>query len=91
MQIMSRSSSIISIFGQDRRATCVFLFEAGGAGSLKSKSFCMKPNKSFLPRSTRRMVIKPYHVAADMNEAKVWLLLALCAWAVLALSFWVKT
>jgi hypothetical protein len=41
------------------------------------------------------MVIKPSHLVAEMHEssrseAKVWLLLALCAWGILALSFLVK-
>ena len=54
----------------------------------------MKPNKSFSAQF-KREVIQPSQLLAATNavnrlEAKVWLVLALCAWAILALSLWVK-
>ena len=55
----------------------------------------MKQNRSFSYQTKPRMVTTPNHLMAEMHEsnrseAKVWLLLALCAWVVLALSLWVK-
>ena len=55
----------------------------------------MKSSKSVSSPLIKKEIILPSQRMAEINaanraETKVWLLLALCAWVVLAISLWVK-